>query len=397
LTALEVASGVPVGAVSGNATADPSRGQAQAALRDFRAALEATMRPALRRPPCFVAFSGGRDSSALLAVAARLAAREALPPPVALTARFPAAPATDESVWQELAIAAAGIGDWERLSLSAEDVEGIAPSVQEALRRHGPLYPPNVGLLLALLDRAGEGSLITGLGGDELLGSWRHRGAADVLAGRRPLRPAALRALLRPLMPRPLLRERAARAPSRHGVRSSPWLTPAAARAHARALAAELAAEPHAWGARVLWKARRRRLALTRGSLERVAADKGTLFVHPLLDPGATHALARAGGRRGFGNRTATLCALFGDVLPRELLERSTKAHFDEVFWGPATRAFARQVLVDGRLAVPELLDRRGLAQAWTSERPPAVSLLLLQASWLATSGRLGDAVAPTS
>jgi asparagine synthetase B (glutamine-hydrolysing) len=316
---------------------------------------------------------------------------------VALTARFPAAPATDESAWQELGIAAAGVSDWERLSLSAEDVEGIAPSVQEALCRHGPLYPPNVGLLLALLDRAGEGSLITGLGGDELLGAWRHRGAADVLAGRRPLQPAAVRALLRPLVPRPVLRQRAARAPSRHGVPSSTWLAPAAARAHARALAAELAEEPHAWGARVRWKARRRRLALTRESLERIAADTGTLFVHPLLDPRLVHALARAGGRRGFGNRTATLCALFGNLLPRELLERPTKAHFDEVFWGPATRAFARQALVEGRLAVPELLDRRRLAQAWTSERPPAVSLLLLQASWLATSGRLGDELAPTS
>ena len=81
--------------------------------------------------------------------------------------------------------------------------------------------------------------------------------------------------------------------------------------------------------------------------------------------------------------------ALFGDLLPPDLLERTTKAHFDEVFWGPATRAYAQRLLAEGELAVPALLDRHGLAEAWTSERPPAVTLLLLQASWLTTEGRI--------
>jgi asparagine synthase (glutamine-hydrolysing) len=258
--------------------------------------------------------------------------------------------------------------------------------MQEALQRHGPLYPPNLGLFLALLDRAGEGSLITGVGGDELLGAWRHHGPADVLAGRRRARPGSLRALVRPLLPRPMLRERAARRPSRHGAATLTWLAPPAALAHARSYAAELAEEPHGWSARVRWKARRRRVALTRRAFERIAADTGTLFVHPLLDPATIDALARAGGWRGFGDRATTLRALFGDLLPRELLERPTKAHFDEVFWGSETRAFARRVLVDGRLACSELLDRRRLTEAWSSARPPAVTLLLLQASWLASS-----------
>ena len=380
LTALDVASGVPVGAV-------PTAHARPGATCDVRAALETAIRPALQQPPCFVAFSGGRDSSAVLAVADRLALREGLPRPVALTARFPEAPATDESAWQERAVGALGVETWERLSLRAEDVEGIAPPVQRALRRHGPLYPPNLGLLLALFDHARAGSLITGLGGDELLGAWRHRAPADVFAGRRPLRPGSVRALLRPLVPRVLLRRRAARAPSRHGVDRSPWLAPAAARSHARAFAAELAEEPHAWSARVRWKARRRRLALTLESLALLAADSGIRVVHPLLDPGAVEALARAGGWLGYGPRHAVLQALFGDLLPPELLARATKAHFDEVFWGPATRAFARRLLDEGELAVPALLDRSGLAATWTSELPPGVSLLLLQASWLTTQG----------
>jgi asparagine synthase (glutamine-hydrolysing) len=122
-----------------------------------------------------------------------------------------------------------------------------------------------------------------------------------------------------------------------------------------------------------------------RESLARIAADAGTLVVHPLLDPSTVESLARSGGWRGFGGRTATLQALFGDLLPPEILARATKAHFDEVFWGPATRAFAHRILADGELAVPALLDRRGLAAAWTADPAPAVSLLLLQASWLTT------------
>jgi len=52
-----------------------------------------------------VAFSGGRDSSLLLAVAADLAAREGLEPPIALTFRYPGDPAADESSWQEFVVA----------------------------------------------------------------------------------------------------------------------------------------------------------------------------------------------------------------------------------------------------------------------------------------------------
>jgi asparagine synthetase B (glutamine-hydrolysing) len=385
LTALEVASGIVLGAVSKPPIAAPDRG----GRPDVRAALEAAMRPALQRPPCFVAFSGGRDSSAMLAVADRLAAREGLARPVALSARFPGITATDESAWQERAIAALRIDTWERLALRPDDVEGVAPAVQEALRRHGLLFPANVGLFLALLDRARGGSLITGLGGDELLGAWRYRGAADLLAGRRTLGSVGARAAVRPLVPRAVLQQRAMRAPSRHGVPPATWLAPAAARAHARSFAAELAEEPHAWRTRVRWKARRRRLALLRESVALMGADVDVLVVHPLLDPSAVEALARSGGLRGFGTRAATLQALFGDLLPPDLLARETKAHFDDVFWGPATRAFARRVLAEGELPVPALLDRRGLAAAWTARRPPAVSLLLLHASWLASSGLL--------
>ena len=55
------------------------------------AALEAAIMPALLRSPCLVSFSGGRDSSAVLAVAARLARGAGLADPIPITIRVPAA------------------------------------------------------------------------------------------------------------------------------------------------------------------------------------------------------------------------------------------------------------------------------------------------------------------
>src|SRR5215212_1324990 len=51
-------------------------------------ALEEAVLPALTQPPCLVSFSGGRDSSSVLAAATRAARREGLPAPVPVTLRI---------------------------------------------------------------------------------------------------------------------------------------------------------------------------------------------------------------------------------------------------------------------------------------------------------------------
>ncbi len=80
-------------------------------------ALRDALRPALRQAPCVISFSGGRDSSLLLAVAVDLAAREGHAPPVAVTFRYPGDHDSDESSWQHLVVdhlrAAGHRFDWE--------------------------------------------------------------------------------------------------------------------------------------------------------------------------------------------------------------------------------------------------------------------------------------------
>src|SRR3954463_11820790 len=72
LTSLDVAVGYPLGFdhVSPLDESSPARSPQDA--------MAAALGAALARPPCLISFSGGRDSSAMLAMAANIARREGL-------------------------------------------------------------------------------------------------------------------------------------------------------------------------------------------------------------------------------------------------------------------------------------------------------------------------------
>lgn len=74
--------------------------------------MEHAVLPAVSRPPCVVTFSGGRDSSLVLAVAANVARREGLPQPVPATINFKGIKTAEESSWQELVIRHLGLDEW---------------------------------------------------------------------------------------------------------------------------------------------------------------------------------------------------------------------------------------------------------------------------------------------
>ena len=115
------------------------------------------------------------------------------------------------------------------------------------------------------------------------------------------------------------------------------------------------------------------------------AADHGIRASDPLLDPGFVAALARAGGVTGFPGRTATMHALFSDVLPPAVLCRTTKASFNRVNAGPVTREFARSW--DGSGVDEDLVDVDRLRSVWLSEEPTMAAGVLLHSAWLASTG----------
>lgn len=338
-------------------------------------ALRRSLREALGRSPCFVAFSGGRDSSGLLAMAVDVARREGLPAPVPLTMRFPGVPQADESAWQEQVIRHLGVTEWEVLALH-DELDYVGPYAQRVLTRHGVLWPANTHVHLLLLETARRGCFIDGVDGDSIL-SWGHLRLVQTLRGRRrPGRSAARD--LRDLVSGPAWRRRQAR---RTGLRL-PWLTPQAQALLTEALADEWESEPLSYDARVRWYHGSRYLGALQWTTQLLAAQTGTAVVRPLLDPQFLTALANHYGRFGFPGRTPAMRMLFGDLLPDAVLSRQSKASFPN-YWGEGSREFAARWTGAG--IDPEYVDADALRSAWASPQIDHRSAPLFQAAWLAS------------
>src|SRR5690242_18909789 len=185
LRSLDIAAGMvlPAGPVA--VRHRPQRVDATAHLSP-REALERAILPALRRPPCLVSFSGGRDSAAVLAVATALARREGLPAPIPASNRFSSGQDADESAWQELLVRHLGLTDWIRVDYPV-DLDLIGPYGELLPHLHGHHWPANVHFHLPLLEAARAGAMMNGIGGDELYMAARRLHSAAVLT--RAVRP----------------------------------------------------------------------------------------------------------------------------------------------------------------------------------------------------------------
>jgi asparagine synthase (glutamine-hydrolysing) len=361
-TPLELAAGTVVG------WSPPDALPAVPASLTPLAGLEDALAPALATGRCFVAFSGGRDSSAMLTAAVRAARQRGLAPPVPVSLRFGGAEGTDESGWQEELVAHLGLDDWVRIEVG-EDLDMLGALSTEALRRHRLPWPGNGHAFVPLVRAARGGTLVTGLDGDGLLEHWR----------RWPAKAYAPQALRRVAIAR------------RRPFASLSWLTDAARRATTRTYARVSADEPARWDRRVAWYRGERHLRTMRARMELHAADHGAALLHPLLDDRFLAALARAGGRDGYAGRSEALPAIFGDALPARIARRTTKAEFTSVYWGPAARRFAEEW--DGGGVDGELVDPQALRAQWLAPRPDARSATMLLAAWLEREQRRGDVV----
>ena len=340
-----------------------------------RAGLEAAILPALRRAPCLVSFSGGRDSSAVLAVAVSVARREGLPAPIPVTHRFPAAAGTDESAWQEEVITHLGLDDWLRVELSSE-LDAVGPVATSVIERHGLLWPCNTYFHDPIFEAASGGAVLTGIGGDEaFMGSPWDRALA-VLQGR--VRP----------VPRDILRVGFALAPAvvkRAFMRRwlpdlFPWLLPDARREVESRVVAAAAGEPlrHERRLRRLLGSPTDRIGLE--GLEALAADRDVIVAHPLRDPRFLAALVALPAADGHRSRTESMEALVGDLLPGDVLRRSTKSHFTDVLWGEGSLELAAGW--DGDSVDAQLVDVEQLRLAWRSADPDTQTITLLQSVW---------------
>ena len=378
LTPLEIASGLVFG------TEDIPRGELDDASPSPRAALEAAVLPALRRPPCLVSFSGGLDSSVVLAVAVHVARREGLPVPVPATLRFPGVEEADETDWQSRVIHSARLDDWERLEVR-DELSVIGPVAANALRAHGLLWPFNAYVHVPIFHAARGGSVLTGFGGDELFAGSRWSRIAAVRAREARPRLRDLRRAALAIAPRPLRRlVLAGRCPI-----DLPWLRSEARVAVARAWAAEAASEPVGVVRRTAWRSTLRSLRVASRSFGLLAAARDVQLIHPLADPRVSSAFATR-APSVTATRGDRLRDVVGDLLPAELFARNTKASFNTAFWRDDASGFAATWTGEGVAA--SLVDPDLLRAAWAAPVPDGRSFTALQSAWLSRSSATQEA-----
>lgn len=352
------------------------------------AALERVLADHLAAGPCVVAFSGGRDSSGLLALAARTAAREGLPAPVAATQVFDdldGADAADERGWQEVVLdhltrAGTPVEHVRLPSASTFDLLGAATT--DALRTHGLVWPALVHTGEPLWRLAAGGTVVTGQGGDEVVAAQRcgslallrrrrgapHRVAAGVALA---LAPAGVRVAADGWRGRSLPRP--------------PWLTPAGLDVLDAGARAAVAAQPLGFADALAAHRRDRGFALYLATESALAARHGARTAYPFFDPRFVDALAAEGAPFGFGNRTSAMVRLFDDVLPKAVLHRSSKGRFHAPAFGEGARTFARSW--SGLGLDPALVDADALRADWLGPRPWAGTMLALHTAWLHDAG----------
>jgi asparagine synthetase B (glutamine-hydrolysing) len=347
-----------------------------------RESLERLIGDALRRPPCAVAFSGGRDSSLILALACHVARRDGLPEPIALTNVFPEADGSDEREWQELVIRHLGVEHWERVEMT-DELDLIGPLAGEHLLRHGVVWPPTIHVDVPMMERLRGGVVLDGEGGDEVLGVEQHRVGpiTHLVRIRRPLSTARLASAAAALGPA-WARERHEVKAWHHEVEPA-WLTDAGVALVSDSLRAMVRSAPLRFSASVRAMLRRRAFVLMLHNRKVLASGRGVSLVSPLLDPEVVSALAREGGNLGIGGRGWVITRLAGDLLPGATIARESKAHFGGAFWTERSRCFARDwsgAGVDPEFVIPDVLR-----DLWRSGPPNALTAALLQQAWLST------------
>lgn len=376
LRPLELASGVVCGRATTVAPLPPAAGTTRAALT---AVLEAT----LAAGPTFVTFSGGRDSSVLLALAADAARRGGWDLPVPVTYRFPGHESTYEDEYQDAVIAALGIKHWEILRPLDGELDCTGPVARRAFDAVGLRWPFNTFFLLPLIDRSVGGTFVTAVGGDELLSPGTNAWLARALTLQRRPRVADVRWIAALLAPKALRARRlAAKIPP------TVWLTAAGAAAMVAAHAADLAAVPLRCDRELrdtMWPSRY--LELLVGSLGDLGTSQGVPVINPFLEPSVVASAAAEVGAAGYRDRTAFVTELVGELLPVDVRRRPTKAMFDSVFWTATARRWA-DGLDPATLPVDrDLVDAQAAVEAWQGDRPEARSFLLAQSCAFASTG----------
>ncbi|MDQ8046073.1 MAG: asparagine synthase-related protein, partial [Solirubrobacteraceae bacterium] len=288
-----------------------------------RLAIERLLRGAFERGPVWVAFSGGRDSSALLAIAAHVARTDGFDSPIPVTMVFPEVSDTDEEGWQRLVLERLGLLEaWVRLE-PGEDLDMIGPYAQRVLRRHGVLVPPNAHAGLPMLDAmGGHGTLVSGAGGDELM-EGRPQRLTSAIWSRRRVRANELTGCVVDDLSGALQRRAIRRTTFLHHFH---WLAPATWHRRVAEEIEERSVAPIRFDSLLRRAFTDRHFRAADHAYGLLAGDLGVDVLMPFVEREVVGAFAASWGYRFPGERARSLRPLVGDLLPEELITRESKA-----------------------------------------------------------------------
>ena len=342
--------------------------------------LRSVVRRALERPPCIVSFSGGRDSSAVLAVAVDVARREGLALPVPVTKRYRASPESDEQEWQQLVIGHLGLNEWIHVDVGTE-LDAVGPVASSFMLRNG-ITVGQLHTSALTFGPARGGSCLDGEGGDEVFGVRRSSAIKRVLHHTVPVRRLSTYSWMRTLLAPRAVRVRAMQARFHSTIECRRWLRPDALERFVAAVVDERTSEPLDARRALAWHLRRRSIVHLRRNLREIAqADYDVVYDQPLLDERFVTSFARMAGPLGILDRTAAMRKLFSELLPDAILARTSKAYFNGVYLGDETRRFAEGWSGGG--VDTSLVDVEALRREWLSDWGSTQSCALLQAAWL--------------
>lgn len=344
-------------------------------------ALTAAISKLLDSSSCYVAFSGGCDSSLVLCAATTACRAVGHNDPIPVTYRY-SAPETDESGYQEAVVRHLGLNDWIKLDLGI-DADLLSPSTCDELLTGGAMWPPAPLTRAKALRGLGGGLWLSGEGGDAVFGprrvSYAERAVHTWL--RRPHRPpwGLLRRGLGELAPR-RLRIRSAEADYTRNY-GAEWLDADLRQRYFRDAAVLVASEPllpSRWYGHYLSLPSVR---IGHESLRAFKSGLGLRWQAPLVDREFLGALSGALSWHEYRGRRHLLRALFSELLPAQIIDRRTKVAFNTALFGPYTRKFAAEWSGEG---TPAGVDSEWLKLHWQSSQVFAGTAPLLHHVWLA-------------
>jgi asparagine synthetase B (glutamine-hydrolysing) len=326
--------------------------------------------------PVYVQFSGGCDSSLVLAAAVEACRRTDHTPPIPVTLRYPNLPETDESDYQDLVVGHLGLTEW-RIHQEPDGFDLLAPAAIEGLRRFGLVWPAPPLAMLHFYRSHEPGLWLNGEGGDESLGPRRIGGLFNAWNAARRKQGRAVAGNLANTFAPQSVRERRIRIYDHVDLG---WLSPDLQAEYlgvARRYWTWQPLRPSRYAERYLELPA---VQLARHNIAAIGGLAGHKVCMPLMSPDVVHVVTDCSTSQDVRSRTRVLRRHATEHLPSEIVNRRDKRFMGPVFFNSATREFARRW--DGRTSYVEI-RASWLKEEWMKPEPSAMTMLLLQHAWL--------------